>query len=118
MPKNGGKRPGAGRPRGVPNKHTGAATLRERILASGQTPLQFLVELYRSPMPKRNEGESALTYLKRLDCWDRNRVIGAKESAPYLHSKLSSIELTGKDGDAIKHQHRVELVFVEPERKK
>jgi hypothetical protein len=66
-------------------------------------------------MPKREEGESVLVYLKRVEQWDRNRVIGAKEAAPYCHSKLSSLEVTGADGGDIKHQHRVEIEFVTPE---
>ena len=115
MPR-GGRRKGAGRKVGVPNKVT--ADLRQRILASGESPLEFLVRLQREPMPEREEGESLLVYVKRLELWDRNRIIGAKEAAPYLHSRLSAIEVSGKDGEAIQHQHKVEIEFVTPEPRK
>lgn len=115
MSTRGGKRPGAGRKAGVQNKVN--KDLRERILASGKSPLEFLVDLMREPMPVRGHDENILTYLKRVELWDRNRVLGAKEAAPFIHAKLSSIEVTGKDGGDINHRHRVEIEFVEAKRK-
>lgn len=72
----GGKRLGAGRPKGARNK---ATTAREkRISASGKTPLDFLVDRMRNtkaPMPER------------IDC--------AKSAAPYVHPRLQATTLEG-----------------------
>jgi hypothetical protein len=62
--RRGGKRPGAGRKRGVPNKVT--STLRERLLASGSSPLEVLVDLYRSAEPTREPGENVIIYATRF----------------------------------------------------
>jgi hypothetical protein len=70
----GGARPGAGRPAGAPNKKT--ASLLEEIKASGQTPIEFLIEVMRD-----------VTEEKTI------RVDAAKSVAPYLHAKLASIDV-------------------------
>jgi hypothetical protein len=70
----GGKRPGAGRKPGVRNKKT--AALQAEVEASGQTPLDYMLSVMRNTA---NE-ESV-----RLDA--------AKSAAPYVHSKLASVEV-------------------------
>lgn len=72
----GGKRPGAGRPKGAPNKAT-AATAAE-IAASGLTPLDFMLSVLR---------DEARTPAERLDA--------AKAAAPYVHPRLAPVD---KDG--------------------
>ena len=110
----GGRRQGAGRKRGIPNKVT--QSVRERILAMGPSPLEVLAEMYLAPFPERNEDESHLVYLKRIETWAQDRRFGADKAAPFLHPKLSSTEITGADGGDIKHRHKVEIEFVEPKR--
>ena len=110
--RHGGKRPGAGRKRGVPNKVT--STLRERLLASGPSPLEVLVELYRSAEPTREPGEHAIIYAMRYKQWAHDRLEAAKAAAPFFHPKLQSIEITGIDGEGVHSNHTVQIEFVEP----
>jgi hypothetical protein len=70
----GGKRPGAGRKKGVPNKRTSA--LQKEVEDSGLTPLQYL-----------------LARMRDLSADPRDRMTAAISAAPYVHAKLSSIDL-------------------------
>ena len=78
----GGYREGGGRPAGVPNKKT--QELIDQVKATGQTPLDYLLSVMRDV--KRPEEV-------RVDC--------AAKAAPYIHAKLSSTELSGKNGKPI-----------------
>lgn len=73
----GGKRPGAGRKAGVPNKVTlkREAELRE----GGLMPLDYMLGVLR------NEAEPV-----------ERRAWAAEKSAPYCHSRLATIEHSGK----------------------
>lgn len=110
--RHGGKRPGAGRKRGVPNKVT--STLRERLLASGPSPLEMLVDLYRSAEPTRQPGENAIIYAARYKQWAHDRLEAAKAAAPFFHPRLQSVEITGIDGESVQSSHTVQIEFVEP----
>lgn len=79
----GGARPGSGRKPGSPNKKT--AELQAKVEASGITPLDYLLSVMRAP-----ESEP------------RERLVAAQAAAPYIHAKLSSINMTGD----INHSHR------------
>lgn len=116
MPRHGGKRKGAGRKPGIQNKIN--QNIREKILARGPSPLEILADMYLAPQPVREEGESALIYAKRLELWSAEKRFGADKASPFLHHKLQAIEVSGTDGEAIKHQHKVEIEFVEAVRKK
>lgn len=77
-----GSKPGerrGGRKKGVPNKASAAQAA--AIAASGMTPLDFLLSVMRNG----NHDWST-------------RVDAGKAAAPYVHPKLSSMELTGRDG--------------------
>lgn len=72
MAGNGGKRVGAGRKAGVPNKTN--KKVREAAAASGILPLDYMLEVMRNPRnPKPRRDEMA------------------KAAAPYLHSKLTAV---------------------------
>ena len=77
----GGKRPGAGRPRGVT-----AGTKHERLekmLGKGtKTPLQYMLNILND---KKTSPEKKM--------W------AAKEAAPFVHSKLSSVNQTVSGND-------------------
>jgi hypothetical protein len=73
----GGKRDGAGRKAGVPNKAT--AELQAEVAASGLTPLDYMLQVMR------DENKSADV---RLDA--------ANKAAPYVHPKLAAVEHSGK----------------------
>ena len=77
----GGRRPGAGRKAGVPNRRT----LELRALAEGQpqagSPLEFLTSVYRN---------EALPLDLRIDA--------SKAAAPYVHPRLAAIDINGQIG--------------------
>lgn len=75
----GGKREGAGRKPGAPNKAT--AERQAEIQASGLTPLDYMLSVLR------NEEAPADA-----------RMWAAEKAAPYVHPKLSAVELTSPDG--------------------
>lgn len=76
----GGKRPGAGRPKGAINKVSKAE--RERYAAEGELPLEYMMRIMRdSRFPKARRDEMA------------------KAAAPYFHAKLSSVEVKNKKGE-------------------
>jgi hypothetical protein len=79
----GGVRPGSGRKPGSPNKKT--AQLQSEVEASGITPLDYLLSVMRAP-----ESEP------------RERLAAAVSAAPYIHAKLSSVNVTGD----MNHTHR------------
>lgn len=92
----GGARPGAGRKKGEPNKRT--AEIQQAVEQSGLTPLEYMLSVMR------NESEDS-----------PRRLAAAQAAAPYVHAKLASIELTGKDGGALETITRVELVALSKE---
>lgn len=73
MSNRGGKRPGAGRPKGAKSKLTEKAI--ERAGATGELPLEFMLRVMR------DEGEA---FDVRFDA--------AKAAAPYMHARLASVE--------------------------
>ena len=75
----GGKREGAGRPAGVPNKAT--QETQAAVAASGLTPLDYMLGLMR---------DSGADDSKRLEA--------AKAAAPYVHPRLAAVELSGEIG--------------------
>lgn len=82
---NGGKRPGAGRKPGVPNKRT--ALIQKAVESTGVTPLEYMLSVMRdTTIPDGAEPAQviALTSIK---------FEAAKAAAPYVHAKLSSVEL-------------------------
>lgn len=81
MAGTGGRRPGAGRPRGSRNKATAAKAA--AIAKSGITPLDYMLRVMR-----QSDNEAV-----RLDA--------AKAAAPYVHPRLQAIEHSGKDGGPI-----------------
>ena len=72
----GGKRAGAGRPKGAAAKIDAEA--RAAAHASGQTPLEYMLEVMRNP---------------QIDARRRDQMAAA--AAPYVHHRLSSTEHSG-----------------------
>lgn len=81
---NGGKRAGAGRKKNVPNKRT--AEVQRQVEASGITPLQYMLDIMRSPDLIEAEPAQQIAH-------NAMRFEAAKSAAPYVHSKLSSVEM-------------------------
>lgn len=83
----GGKRPGAGRKPGVPNKASAARAA--AVAASGLTPLDYMLAILR------DENKTA-----------EQRFAAAQSAAPYVHPRLSSVE------SKVRHE-RVEALTVD-----
>jgi hypothetical protein len=79
---HGGKRPGAGRKPGAINKATAEA--KAMVKATGETPLDYMIRIMRDP---------------EVDVSRRDDM--AKAAAPYVHSRLASMEHSGKDGSPL-----------------
>lgn len=73
----GGKREGAGRPKGAVNKATAAR--QAEIAASGLTPLDFMLNRMRD---------------ESMD--EEARFEAAKAAAPYVHPRLAATEIKGE----------------------
>lgn len=73
----GGKRPGAGRPKGAASKRT--RDVADAAASEGLTPLEYMLEVLRDEGAERAD---------RMDA--------AKAAAPYIHPRLSSVEVGGQ----------------------
>lgn len=79
---NGGRREGAGRKPGVPNKIT--AETRKAAAAGGELPKDYMLRVMRDPTVEHDRRDKM-----------------AVAVAPFFHPKLAAIEHTGKDGEAL-----------------
>ena len=70
----GGPRAGSGRKKGSPNKKT--AELQAYVAATGQTPLEYMLERMRDEANDPKE-----------------RLNAAISAAPYVHARLSSVDM-------------------------
>ena len=81
MPR-GGKRPGAGRPRGAISKSTRA--ILEAVAAGGEMPVEYMLRIMRDPRePAARRDEMA------------------KAAAPYLHPKMQATAPSIDDGSPV-----------------
>lgn len=80
-----------GRAKGTPNKKT--AEVQKAVEESGLTPLQYMLQVMR------DVGQD-----------EQRRLAAAQAAAPYVHAKLSSIEMTGANGGPVETVTRIELV--------
>jgi hypothetical protein len=78
----GGKRVGAGRKPGVPNKKT--AALMAEVEASGLTPLEYMLGVLRDEQQDTQRRDWA-----------------AEKAAPYLHARLANINAKHDVSDAL-----------------
>jgi hypothetical protein len=79
---NGGRRPGAGRKPG--KKNTRSQEIANQQRAGGITPLEYMLQILR------DEKETPEV-----------RMEAAQSAAPFMHSRLQSIQHTGKDDGPI-----------------
>jgi hypothetical protein len=80
----GGARPGSGRKKGSPNKRT--AALQKAVEESGITPLDFMLTIMRAELPDV-EDQRLLLEAQAM------RFEAAKAAAPYVHARLSAIDV-------------------------
>ncbi len=81
MPK-GGARAGAGRKKGGTNQRT--RELREAVAVGGELPLDYMLRVMRDPTADHSRRDDL-----------------SKAAAPYLHSRLSTVEVSGKGGGPV-----------------
>lgn len=84
--------------------------MRAEMLASGLSPLEFLLSKMRAPEPKQLPGETTVMYATRYRLWSEQCLEAAKAAAPFCHARLASVEHRGKDGGPIQHHLIVEFV--------
>lgn len=77
MAQKGGKRPGAGRPKGSANKASEEA--RKKAAEQGITPLDYMLSILRDDTQEASRRDDM-----------------AKAAAPYMHARLASVEHNGK----------------------
>ncbi len=80
----GGKRPGAGRPKGCKTKRR--QEVAQRAVAEGITPIEVMLLAMREAVG-RNEMAEAAKF--------------AQMAAPYIHPRLQAIQHTGREGGPI-----------------
>lgn len=92
---HGGARPNAGRKPGSLTQKT--REVAERAAEAGITPLEFMLSILRDETADRAE-----------------RFEAAKQAAPYIHPKLSSVEAK-VEGEVKTTVRRIERVVVDPQ---
>ena len=100
----GGKRKGAGRPKGGHDKVS--AALRAKAAEAGELPHEFLLRLSRGGMIEHGAQEIPVSLEMRFKA--------AINAAPFYAPKLANVtaEVSGPDGGAI--VTRIERVIVDP----
>lgn len=88
---HGGRRPGAGKPKGASTKRAEASMALAE--AKGVDPVEMLLDLTKWAYEQFNE-------TKTRENADMVRDY-AKEAAPYVRPKLSAVEASGPDGGAL-----------------
>lgn len=96
----GGPRAGSGRKRGGANKKSRA--IADKAAAQGITPLEFMLKVMREPEPVCGDKEDPGIFVARYVGWRDRAFEAAKASAPYMHPRLASHEVMGKDGGPIR----------------
>lgn len=92
MSEHGGKRKGAGRPKGARSRLTEQAILKA---GEGMTPLEFMLDVLRN---EENEFDV------RMDA--------AKAAAPYVHARLASVDQTVTHKQDASDYSRAELLAI------
>ncbi len=96
------KRP-VGRPKGSLTKRTAAIAL--RASAAGITPLDYMIKIMREPIPAEATPE-VVASLKIM------KMQAAIAAAPYMHPRLSAVQMSGPGGGDIPISINVKYVGV------
>ena len=84
-----------GRKAGVPNKRT--QEIQAKVAASGLSPLDYMLSVLHSSPPR---GASVAQKIAHTQL----RFEAAKAAAPYVHPKLSSVEVAGQGSGPLQVQ--------------
>jgi len=116
----GGRRPGAGRKKGVRNKRTAEMIAEART--NGKMPVDFMLEVMRSEIPKElkdrleqvnSSADVTLELMATLTKWSDTRMEAAKSVAPYLHPRLANLEVSGNKNKPL-YVRKVTRAIVDP----
>ena len=101
MPKALGAPKTGGRKKGTPNK-PGVKALAAKLAADGETPLEFMIRIMRSPMPTRIKGQEEEAYIRK--CWEHFNIQldMSKAAAPYIHPRLQTTTIAGDETAPLK----------------
>lgn len=111
-PNSGGKRLGAGRPKGSQNKVN--AEMRAKVLKKG-VPLDIIMDAaceFVAAADRLKDDQVVIVNeraVTRLTLMERAAAI-AKDAAPYVHPKLCSVEQSGPEGGPLELNFNVEFV--------
>jgi hypothetical protein len=90
-----------GRVKGTANKKT--REIADKAAAEGITPLEYMLEIMRKPMPpeiedklKNSDEPLNVEILAGLVNWHSLRFEAAKFAAPYMHPRLSATTVSGE----------------------
>ena len=131
----GGKREGSGRPPGALTRRTRETA--ERALAEGKAPLEVMLDNMRhfqqvaldaeAVIESMNEAEVASlgqsheeqfkALLAKVKQAAGLRVMAhecARDAAPYMHPKLSTVQVAGDKDNPLEMIHRIERVIYDP----
>lgn len=97
--RRGGVRKGAGRKKGSLSKKT--REIAEKAAATGITPLEVMIEAMRKAYKSKGGAAAAFQY--------------AIAAAPYMHPRISSIEVSGPDAGPIEHEHNHKMTNMPPD---
>jgi hypothetical protein len=93
--RHGGARKGSGRKKGSSSKRT--REIADQAASDGITPLEVLLQIMRTSV-EIGDHEKAMR--------------AAKDAAPYIHPRLNSVEMSGRDGDPIDVTTSIKIVGV------
>lgn len=102
--KRGGKRTGAGRPKGAASKKT--REIADKAAEGGITPLEFMLWVMRQDYTGGGDDRSIQAHFEL-------RFEAAKAAAPYIHPKLQAVEHTGQGGGPVQLAAILQVVGVE-----
>lgn len=97
----GGARKGAGRKPGSATKRT--REIADKAAGDGITPLEYMLQVMRNDPPEGLEGPQMLSAISL-------RFEAAKAAAPYIHPKLSAVEVSGDGGGPVLTEITIKVV--------
>lgn len=62
----------------------------DQAIASGVTPLEFMLDIMRAPRPMQEPDEDAASFYVRLNTAVRYQLEAAKAAAPYVHARIAT----------------------------
>ena len=85
-----------GRKKGTQNK-PGVKELAAQLAADGETPLEFMIKVMRTPMPTKHKDEDQEAFLRKCKEHFAIQQDMAKAAAPYIHPRLQTTTIAGDE---------------------